>query len=334
MGLSDLTEGLAWLEWLRERFTRRQREAVAGEDPSRRRWGAIIVCVLLAVVLWFTLSIRETYTIQVEMPTQVVNLPDDMALVALPPPTVQVQVSGEGFDLFGLRFNPPTLMIDAQDETVNLLDMVILPSGIAREGVNPRTITFQKEARISRTILIRSRAVIEPAEAHDFIDPHVLSPDSIVVTGAESIINDLEYWPSAPFRHTDLLDSLVVVLPLADTLVGLVEKSHHETTLTAVAAVYTEGSRMLQVRLGEVPTTHWDVSLEPPRVRVTYRVPLSQYEQAQEAEDFYATVSYSVIRSDTTGRVRPEINYPRGIALRNTDYSPSTLRYYVHLDEQ
>ena len=60
------TEGSVLFEWLRERFTRSRAEAVAGEDKPRRRWRAITVCVLIAVVLWFTLSIRETYTIEVE----------------------------------------------------------------------------------------------------------------------------------------------------------------------------------------------------------------------------------------------------------------------------
>ncbi len=328
------TEGSVLFEWLRERFTRSRAEAVAGEDKPRRRWRAITVCVLIAVVLWFTLSIRETYTILVEMPTQVANLPDDMALVVLPPATVQVQVTGEGFDLFGLRFNPPTLLIDAQEDDVNLKDFVIVPPGINTLGVNPRTFTFEKEPRISRKIPIRSRAIIEAAEPWDFFQEHVLTPDSIVVTGAASIISGLKEWPSEVIRHTDLQDSLVVALPLADTLAGLVEKSHFETTLTAVALVYTEGLRVLRVEVAEVPTTQWDVSLEPPTVRVSYRVPLSQYDQALMAEDFYATVSYAVIRADTTGRVRPEIIYPEGIPLRNRFFSPSTLRYYVSQIEQ
>ena len=324
-----------WLEWLRDRFTRSQREVVAAEEPSRRRWGAVTVCVVIAVVLWFTLSVQETYTILVEMPTQVVNLPDDMALVTLPPSQVQVQVSGEGFDLFGLRFNPPTVMMDAQDDEVILLDMVQnLPQGINTLGVNPREITFQKEPRISRTIPIRSRAIVETAEPHDFFEPHRLEPDSLVVTGAESLINSLQDWPTEVIRRTGLQDSLVIALPLADTLAGLVEKSQEETTLIAVASEYTEDSRVLRVEIGEVPTTQWDVSLEPPTVRVTYRVPLSHFDRAQEAEDFYATVSYTVIRSDTTGRVRPQINYPEGIPLHPTSVSPSTLRYYVRLIEQ
>ena len=138
------TAGSVLLEWLRDRFTRNQGEALPSGDQPRRRWGFITVCVLIAVVLWFTFSIRETYTIEVEMPTQVANLPEDTALVALPPATVQVQVSGEGFDLFGLRLNPPTLLIDAQAEEVVLEDLVSLPQGITNDGVIPRRFFFSE----------------------------------------------------------------------------------------------------------------------------------------------------------------------------------------------
>ncbi len=328
------TAGSVLLEWLRDRFTRNQAEAFPSGDQPRRRWGIITLCVLIAVVLWFTLSIRETYTIEVEMPTQVANLPEDTALVALPPATVQVQVSGEGFDLFGLRLNPPTLLMDAQAKEVVLEDLVSLPQGIKNEGVTPRRFVFQKEPRISRKIPIRSRALVEAAELYAFFDVPVLTPDSIVVSGAVSIINDLQEWPTEVFSHTGLQDSLVVTLPLADTLAGLVQKSPTETTLTTVARKYAQWQRVLLVKVREVPTTVRVVSFEPPTVKATYIVPLSQFDQARDDEDFYAWVSYAAILADTTGRVRPEINRPEGVSFLYINIYPSTLQYFERLVDQ
>ncbi len=331
------TAGSVLLEWLRDRFTRNQGEALPSGDQPRRRWGIITLCVLIAVVLWFTLSIRETYTIEVEMPTQVANLPDDTALVVLPPATVQVQVRGEGFDLFGLRLNPPTLLIDAQAKEVILEDLVSLPQGITNEGVTPRRFVFQKEPRISRKIPIRSRALVEAAELYAFFDDPVLTPDSIVVSGAASIINDLQDWPTEVFRHTGLQDSLVVTLPLADTLAGLVQKNPTETTLTTVARKYAQWQRVLLVKVREVQTTVRTVrvvSFEPPTVTATYIVPLSQFDQARDDEDFYAWVSYTAILADTTGRVRPQINRPAGVSFLYINIYPSTLQYFERLVDQ
>lgn len=321
------------LDWVRERFSRGQGEPVPGEDMAQQRGFIITLCVLIAVVLWLTLSIGETYTILVEMETQVVNVPPDTALAALPPARVQVQVRGEGTALFGLRFNAPALVIDAAQDNVNFGTLMSLPQGIQIENVNPPSFNLRKEQRIIRKIPIQSRAVIETAESHDFFDNHVLTPDSIVVSGARSIINDLAYWPTEVYQHTGLIDSLSVVIALADTLAGLVEKNHTETTLTAIAYQFTEQTRVLDVEVTGLPTSQRVVEFDPSTVRVTYRIPLSQYDAAMEAPDFFATVSYEAIRADTTGRVRPVIHQPE-LSLRNVKTSPSTVQYYESLIEQ
>ena len=75
------------------------------------------------------------------------------------------------------------------------------------------------------------------------------------------------------------------------------------------------------------------VEFEPATVEVTYRIPLSQYEAALEAPDFFATVSYEAILADTTGRVQPEIHQPE-LLLHSVESFPSALRYYESLIEQ
>lgn len=321
-------------EWLRDRFPRSRSETAFGEDKPQHRGVLISISVLIAVVLWFTLSIRETYTVQVDMPTAVSNLADDTALAALPPKTVQVQLRGEGIELFRFHFNPPTLLIDAEQNEVDFTSLVNLPQGVVAENISPRVFDLQKERRISRKIPIRLRADIETAEAYDFFEPPVLKPDSVVVSGAQSVVNALTDWPTVVYRRSGLRDSIQVTIPLVDTLEGLVTTSLNETTLKALAYEWTEGQRELRVEVTEVPTTQRIVQLEPPTVRVTYRVPVSQFDEAENAMDFYATVPYTVMRSDTTGYVRPRIHLPSELRLRNVAYFPSTLRYYERLIEE
>ena len=331
---NSLSEGSFLLEWVRERFPRSRSEPVLGEDKPRHRGMLISICVLIAVVLWFTLSIRETYTVAIDMPTMVSNLPDDTALATLPPEMVQVQLRGEGIELFRFHFNPPTLLIDAAKDEVDFTSLVSLPPGVVAENFSPRVFQLQKERRISRKIPIRSQADIETAETYDFFELPVLMPDSVIVSGAQSIVNGLKEWPTVHYQRSGLRDSLRVTIPLVDTLTGLVTLSRTATTLKAVAIEWTEGRRELRVEVTEVPTTQRIVQLEPPTVRVTYRVPLSQFEQARDARDFYATVPYTVMRADTTGYVRPRIHQPSELWLRNVEYFPSTLRYYERLIEE
>ncbi|HMB90565.1 MAG TPA: hypothetical protein VKP65_06945 [Rhodothermales bacterium] len=327
--------GSEFIERLRARFARAERTGLRDDEGPQRRGLMISLCVLISVVLWFTLSMRHTYTVQLEIPTRVVNMPEDMALSEKPPATVQVQLQGEGIELFGMQFNPPTIDIDAeQDEIDTGALMNTLPEEVAVRGVSPQIFNLQKERRISKKIPVWLQGRIETSAARELLYPPRLEPDSIVVSGARSILDSLTYWPTEPIVEADLRDSLHVRVPLSDTLSGLVNRSNVAVMLTAVARPFTEGIRQFRVDVTGVPSDQRYVSLEPDVVTVRYRVPVALYDAAEQAADFFATVSYNEIREDTTGRVTPTLDYPEDLHLRIVEINPSALRYYERLVDQ
>ncbi len=322
-----------WLERLRERFTRNRSRPV--DDDPRQRGRIISTCVLIAVVLWFTLSMRETYTVEIELPTQIVNLPEDVALIEAPPRALQVQVQGEGIELFNLRFDRPTVQIDGRADQVSDVDLSIdLPKGVTLQSINPRVFNLRKEQSITRKIPVELRGTVKATGTDELLYPPLLMPDSVRVIGARSIIRSLTSWPTQVVERTVGSDSLVIAVPLSDTLDGLVLKEHESVTLTAVARPFTEGRRRLRVQVTGVPSNQRVVSLEPSAVTVTYRVPVEQFDEVQRAPDFFAIVSYDEIRADTTGRIRPEVQTPQGFLVRILNVEPATLRYYERLVEQ
>ena len=86
------------------------------------------------------------------------------------------------------------------------------------------------------------------------------------------------------------------------------------------------------MQVTDLPTTQPSpVELDPSSVEVTFRVALKHYDAALAAEDFYATVPYSAIRSDTVGHVVPRIHLPIDLLVRQIDVFPRTLTYFVYL---
>lgn len=320
-------------EQLRERFTRNRQERY-GADSKRQRSIAITMCVLLSVFLWFIFSMQERYTISLTFPTEIVNVPPDEALADLPPSSVDVQVQAQGFTLLQLRYDPPTVPVNAAAQQVNFFEAVPqLPGGAQLENVFPRLLDLQREPRITLRVPVRLQAEIDTPPTHDLIEPPSVEPDSVLITGAQSIVEGVRFWPTVTVAEQGLRDSLVMRVPLADTLEGLVRVSEQAVTLTAVSRQFTEGTRMIDVIVTGVPSTDemQVVTLERNEVRVRYRVLFSQYEDALEAPDFFATVSYEAIRSDTTGRVQPVPQLPDGMILRDVDLIPSSLQYYNRL---
>lgn len=323
---------------LRNRSSSNGRDDRSFDDRPRRKGLVITVCILISVVLWFTLTMRETYSIEVEMPTEVVNLPPDEALVALPPRTVDVQVEGEGFQLLRLFYDLPPIPINAATDEVNLDNAVYtvpaLSQGVSVTSMTPSGVVLRKGPRVTRKVPVRLHVDVQMPSTHDLTDSLRVVPDSVEVSGAASIVDSLKAWPTVRRTFEDVRDSLDVLIPLADTLRGLVERSADVVRLVAHVEPFTEGLRDVDVIVRSAPSGGETVTLEQPTVRVRYRVPLSQYARSQETPELFATVSYEAIRADNTGRVRPELHVPPGLLLRDVEIEPSTLSYYTVLVDE
>jgi len=301
-----------------------------GDSDTGHSGIAITVCILVSLFLWFTLTLRDVHTDTVEVPLRVDDVPADEALVEYPPSTVRLQVRGEGFNLLRMRFNPPVVAVDGRQEQVDLSDIISdLGRDVQVESILPRSISLRKEPLRTARIPIQVRADLGTAATYELAAPPSVQPDSVSVAGAESIIEDLDAWPTERVERSNLRDSLAVRVALKDTLRGLVRKDRETTTLRAVAVAFTESVREVPVRVTGVPADV--VSLDPSTVEVRYRVALDDYDEALQAEELFATVPYDEIRTDTTGFVRPRVNLPSGLQVRDVEVRPDRLRYFIAL---
>lgn len=304
-------------------------------DQPQQKGVTIALCITCSILLWVFSSMSETYTKMLEVETQVANLADDEAFLTLPPKNVEVYVQGEGLALLQLFYTPPSISIDASRSQVNFIEAISrrLPSGISVDRVTPPMFILQKEKRMSRRVPIILNADIQTPPTHDLVLEPTIFPDSVEISGAESLVENVNEWPTVFFEHKELKDTLTVEIPLVDSLQGLVQVAVSQTQLHVIAEQFTEASREIEVIIGDGPN-QTSITLDPPALEVRYRVPLSQYRRAQNARDFILSVSYDDIRDDTTGYVEPRLELPQGILFRDVSFFPEEIRYFdVLLDE-
>lgn len=289
----------------------------------------ITVCVAISSVLWLTFTLQEVKVVTLEFPTQVVDVPDEEALVALPPESASVQVEGEGVQLLWMYYNTPTIPISASEQTVNLADALNLPDNVRLQSIAPRQIAIEKEPRVTRRIPVQSRAQVETPQAFELIEPPRLRPDSVTVSGARSVVEGLNAWPTELVTVDEVRDSVATRIPLADTLNQLVTRTPDLVTLIARSGKFAENTREIAVEVTGVPSGQNVVALEPSTIRVKYRVLFDQLFASERAPDFFATVSYDQIREDTTGYVEPSLHLPSDLIIRDPEKIPSRLQYYT-----
>jgi YbbR domain-containing protein len=306
------------------------------DGEGKRRVLAVLMSVVVAFVLWFTFSMRESYSVVIEMPLVIQNLPDGRALSRMPPREARVTVQGDGWDLLKLSRTPPALEVDADEATIDVYRAAAesnrIPQGVAVQSVAPTSVTLDLEPRIVRTLSVRLRADIEAASLYDILAEPSISPDTVVVAGARSIVNALQYWPTERVALEELNETLTEVVALSDTLDGLVSKSLQSVELTVPVALFTEASRELEVRSEGAPPGGDPIRFIPSNVTATYRIPVDQYESSAETEGFYAFVPYANAINDTTGTVQPILHLPESLAVRDVRFEPRRLQYRIRVE--
>lgn len=304
------------------------------DDPQQGL--AVAVCVLLSCVLWLSLTLQEQRMVSVEFPVEIGAVPEDQALAERPPSTVTVQLQGTGMDLLGLVFNPPQITLAAEEGEIAVDEVVNLPQASDAQvaNVSPRVIRLELEPKIERKIPVRGRYDLELAPAHELIDEPILQPDSITVGGAESIVEGIDAWSTDSLVVTDVRDTVRTEVGLRDSLTSLVEKSTDRVSVTIRAGQFAEETRKVSVEVTGVPSGQDLVALEPSTIRIRYRVLFDQLFESRRSSEFFATVSYDQIRSDTTGYVTPNIHVPSNLVIRDPEPLPPRLQYYTFLSDE
>lgn len=316
-------------QWVRRQLGRlRSRQ---GEGFTATDGVALAVSIVISVLFWFTLKMQETYTIAVDLPTQVVNMPEGESLTERPPEQVNVQVEGEGWQLLQLYYRRQPVSLDVANEPIAVQEAAQLSagSGIRVTGTSPQTIDLDTGLRVTRTVPVDLRARIEPASTYEIVSGPEVEPDSVEISGADSLVARLPRWPTQRVTRTNVQDDLQLRVALTDTLGGLVTVGREAVDVRVDVELFTEAVKEVPVRVTDVPPGARDVRLEPARVDVIFRVPMSQYEEAVSSEEFSASVAYSDILRDTTGTVEPNVQTPSSVIVRGVRVEPDELEYFT-----
>lgn len=325
------SQGAIFWERLRRLFTPREETEFASREP--RRGLVLTVCVLLSFVLWLSLTLGETRTETLRFPVEVSGLPEGEALAAVPPSHVQVRARGSGLELIRLLLDAPTVHVGGSTGQVNVREVINLSqrAAIEVENVSPSSFQIKTEPRVEQQVPVQPRVDVTLAEAHELIEEPWVEPDSVRVSGAKSVVEGFDAWPTEPVSIEALSDTVQRQVALADTLTRLVQRRPDQVTLTAQAGRFADATRQVNVEVTGLPSDQNLVALEPSSIRIRYRVLFTQLFKAQRSSEFFATVSYDQIRSDTTGYVEPRVHVPSDLLIRDPTPIPSRLRYYTYL---
>ncbi|MDZ7716051.1 MAG: CdaR family protein [Balneolaceae bacterium] len=306
-------------------------------DAGKERIIVFIVALILAICLWLMINLSRNYTLNVNLPISLGNIPADQSLAEDLPSFATVSITGEGWKLINIYNNPPRIYVDVVRDEVNLFDQIQqqmnAQPNVMVQKVQPLTLNPELEARVTKKVPVVSNTEVSFAGQYDFVSTPSVQPDSITISGAGSLLQGVESWPTDSVQINNVKEDISESISLKEPG-NLIQLSTEEVTYQAEVEQYTEAESRVFIQTHNLPIGR-SVSFSPSSVTVKYNVPIDEYNEVRDLQNlFTAYVDYSQIQRDSSGFIEPRIELLAGdqynIKIRSAQ--PGKVAYFMILD--
>lgn len=291
---------------------------------------AKIVSVIVAIFLWFFVVTDVVYFYDIDVPLKVIGLTQNKALVKPIPETVKMRFRGKGQVLIWAYFTMPmsgtAVYLDVskvnrvQEFQLNTYfeqhpDLLVLPRDFDMDFINvvsPETVWVNLEERITRKIPVVPEVDLQAAPGYMIVGGVRYAPDSIEVTGAETLVEQIRVLKTAPLELTDVVNDIFMDLPVKlDTRQPL---TYSQNKIRLTADVQSIGTRQIE----DIPVQIINVPLGFRPVAIPDHVTLT----IEGGQDILLTLGPEHLRvlfdfetnwSPDVRRYQPEIETPSGV---------------------
>lgn len=290
---------------------------------TKKRFRLVLAAIVFGSLVWLSVAMREQYTISVNAPLAVTNIPDGWSIRTPVPHSVQLKFRGEGWRLAGLLLgSSPRLDVgfsaspsDVQVVTSgNIADRFSLRTGIEFLGMTPDSVIIGTDRRSTKVVPVVPDLSISFRDGYGQVGGVMMTPESITVAGAASVIEGITSWSTERAVFADVKAPIDAQVPLAQGQAAPLTLSTGSVHVTVNVQPFAEKTITgIPVEVDSVPSPR-EVILIPPRIELVVRGGIKQLSSIGAA-DFRVAVPYQSIEADTTGAVPYGITGPSEIQI-------------------
>ena len=302
-----------------------------------------LVFILISTVIWFLVTLSNSFETNIFYPVRFSNLPENKVLVNELPHHLDITVEAYGFTLLRYYFNSsiPPLTINLKKNSIHkvsgskskyyLLTKQTQLSIVAQLSdelkvveIQPDSIIFDFSPIVSKKVPIHPNADYKLEKQLLLKESIHTIPDSIVITGPGSILDTIY------FIDTKQIDFGLIKSSL-NRNIGLVSKNNVEfsdkrVNLLIDVEKFTQGSFDLPIKVRNVPDSMIITTL-PEKVNVTFIAALSDFYKINE-EQFTLVADYNKLTGRLNDKLHVELKrYPSSI--RSVKTNPSEVDFFL-----
>ncbi len=286
----------------------------------------------IAMILWLLVNLSRPFNLTVTLPVDLEGVPASKALANDVPHEVAVNVNGEGWKLLRIYNNPPRIKLRPTEGTMNFFDVVReqmnMFAGVDVTKVTPAALEIKLENRITKKVPVIANVLVKTDKQFGMVGWPKLTPDSVTVSGATSILQNISSWPTEYKEIKGVSENISMMLNLKKPD-QILEIGPGQVNYHANIEEFTEGEVKVDIQTSNLPHGQ-RVSYSPSSITIRYGIPIKEYASAQQVHMFQVYVPYQDVLNDTTGFVAPLLALRTdSLHVRIRDYQPHRVAYYT-----
>lgn len=288
---------------------------------------------IFSVLLWVFISLSDEYFYNVKLPIQFTDIPSGFAVSNYSEDEISISLKGQGWQLAQLTFgsNPEfNLSVDQQPgtHTVSLRNALDrnrwLSSSVQINEFSPTELTYKIEEVAEKKLPVVPDIDLKFKEGFGLISEIVTVPESVVVSGPQSLIEDLDNIRSVRKTYSALDRSVVENLHL-NTIENLNFDEEAVKVSFNVQKIVDKEFQNIPVEIVNIPPSK-NLTVYPDRVNVILKGGINVLGKLDKSE-IKVSVSFNQAIKDTLGYLVPQVEAPKFTEF--VDTQPNRLEYII-----
>ncbi len=311
---------------------------------NKKQWKVFLSCLGISTILWGFLRFSEERNDTIDLQLNFVNYPQDKILVSPIPKSISVTIQAQGFELISRSFGFRKSILNIDLSKAKVLNRneekhyIWLPDQHSIEiyqaigsKLKPSetlsktdTVRMVFSDRVKKDLISKFNYKVNYAIEHFVLKEPLLSPGIVTVTGAKSILNNIDTIYTE-FSELELLDTDLNQAYKLDIPTGIDSVYNDSVVVFMQVEALKESNLMIPISILDAPDS-LEFKLFPNEVKVTFICLESDLEKI-ENKDFIASVRFEDIKSSFK-RLNVVLNdYPKFI--KNIRIEPASTEYII-----
>lgn len=291
------------------------------------------IIVGISVLLWVFVSFSGDFSITLNLPVAITDLPEETAISFISTNEVTLNLKGNGWQLaqhtFGRNqkfyIQSPAKLGEQKLSPLSAINVNDwLASSLQLTKIIPEEISVNIEKVRTKKVIIKPNLELKYKPDYDLVSEINLVPDSVMIFGPKSVIDKINFVNTIKEKYSNLEKNVSVNLMLHEQEFVFLNSKECSAQFN-VQKIVDKTFENIVVMTKDVPA-RYEVVLSPNKIKIVLRGGINLLSKLK-SNDITAYVKFSQAINDTLGAVVPTIEIPDYTTI--IDQKPQSIDYII-----